>query len=64
MLPADYDWPKRGDPILRAIGDHFILPVDLIVCTPEQFAKQRTNPYSVIHTSLETGELLYERRAA
>ena len=55
---------ERGNPIRRAIAERFVLPVDVIVSSPEVFAKQRTNPYSLIHKALEEGELLYERPTA
>ena len=35
-----------GHPIRAAITEHFILPVDVFVSTPECLAKQRNNPYS------------------
>ena len=53
-----------GIRIRRAIAQRFVLPVDVIVSSPEVFARQRTNPYSLIHKALEEGELLYERPTA
>ncbi len=54
-------WPKRGNPIRRAIGEQFILPVDVLITTQDRLAKQRDNPYSFVNTALELQEILYER---
>ena len=61
VLKSMDDWPKRGNPIPRAIGEKFTLPVDLLVSTPERLAEQRDNPYSFVNTALESKEILYER---
>ena len=55
---------RRGNPIRRAIAEHFVLPVDVIIRSPEVFAVQRDDPYSFIHEMLKEGKVLYERRAA
>ena len=57
-------WPKRGNPIRLAIGEKFVLPVDVIVTTPEHLSEQRKNPYSFVHTALESQKILYERSAS
>ena len=54
-------WPRRGNPIRRAIAEKFILPVDVLVTTPDRLSAQRENPYSFVNTALESRELLYER---
>ena len=54
-------WPKRDNPIRLAIGEEFVLPVDVIVTTPERLAEQRENPYSFFNTALESRIILYER---
>ena len=61
VLKSLDDWPKRGNPIRLAIGEKFVLPVDVIVTTPEHLSEQRKNPYSFVHTALESREILYER---
>ena len=58
------NWPKRGNPIRRAIGEKFILPVDVLVITPDRLAEQSNNPYSFVNTALESKEILYERQAS
>ena len=63
ILDSMEEWPKRGNPIRRAIGEEFILPVDVLVTTPERLAVQRNNPYSFVNTALESKEILYERPA-
>ena len=64
VLRADAGQPQRGNPIRRAIAERFILPVDVIIRSPEVLAEQRNDPYSLIHKALEEGEVLYERRVA
>ncbi len=64
VLKSLDDWPKRGNPIRRAIGEKFVLPVDVIVTTPEHLSEQRNNPYSFVNTALESQEILYERAAS
>lgn len=46
------------------IAEHFVLPVDAIIRSPEVLAAQRNDPYSFVHKVLKEGEVLYERRAA
>ena len=55
---------RRGNPIRRAIAECFVLPIDVIIRSPEVLAAQRNDPYSFIHKVLKEGEVLYERRAA
>ena len=54
----------RGNPVQRAIAERFVLPVDVIVRSPEALDQQREDPYSLIHRALEEGEVLYERPTA
>ena len=55
---------RRGNPVRRAIAERFVLPVDVIIRSPEAMSQQRQDPYSLIHKALEEGEVLYERPAA
>ena len=64
VVLADTGQSQRGNPIRRAIAEHFVLPVDVIIRSPEVLAAQRNDPYSFIHKVLKEGEVLYERRAA
>ena len=64
VLRTDVGQPQRGNPIRRAIAEHFVLPIDIIVRSPESLAAQRNDPYSFIHKVLKEGEVLYERRVA
>ena len=64
VLRSDAVEPQRGNPIRRAIAEQFVLPVDVMIRSPEVLAVQRNDPYSMIHQVLEEGEVLYERRAA
>ena len=52
-----------GNPIYRAIADHFNLPADLLVRFHESFVKHRPNPNSMLSRMLEDSEVLYDRRA-
>lgn len=62
VLREEADWQKqRGNPVRRAIAERFILPVDVILQSPESIARQRDDPYSLINTILNEGEVLYER---
>ena len=64
VLRADIGQLQRGNPIRRAIAERFVLPVDVIIRSPEVFAAQHNDPYSFIHKGLKEGEVLYERRVA
>ena len=64
VLRADAGRPQLGNPIRRAIAERFVLPVDVVVRSPEVLAEQRDAPYSLIHKVLEEGKVLYERRIA
>ena len=64
VLKSLDDWPKRDNPIRAAIAEHFILPVDVLVTTPERLARQSDNPYSFVNTALESKRILYERPAS
>ena len=58
------NWPKRDNPIRAAIAEHFILPVDVLVTTPDRLAQQHENPCSFVNTALGSREILYERRTS
>ena len=64
VLRSDVVKPQRGNPIRRAIAERFVLPVDVMIRSPEVLAGQRNDPHSMIHKVLEEGEVLYERCAA
>ena len=57
VLRADVRRSQRGNPIRRAIAERFVLPVDVIICSPEVFAAQRNDPYSFIHKVLKEGKV-------
>lgn len=64
VLREDAGLPQLGNPIRRAIAEHFVLPVDVVIRSPEFLAEKRDDPYSFIHKVLEEGKVLYERRVA
>ena len=64
VLRADRVQQGPGNPIRRAIAEHYVLPVDVIIRSPEVIAEQRNDPYSLIHQVLAEGVVLYERSAA
>ncbi len=55
---------RRGNPIRRAIAECFVLPVDVVIRTPEAVERHRNNPHSLIYQALGEGVVLYERRVA
>lgn len=62
VVGEEAEWQKqRGNPIRRAIAERFVLPVDVIIRSPEYVDRQRDDPYSLINTILREGEVLYER---
>ena len=62
VVHEDADWQKqRGNPVRRAIAERFVLPVDVIIRSSAAIARQRDDPYSLINTILNEGEVLYER---
>ena len=64
VMHTDAGRRQHGNPIRRAIAEHFVLPIDVIIRPPDVLAEQRNNPYSLIHKVLEEGEVVYERRIA
>jgi predicted nucleotidyltransferase len=58
------DRSTRGNPVRRAIAERFVLPMDIVIRTPEAVAKHRDNPYSLVHQALKEGIILYDRHAA
>ena len=64
VLCTEAGRPQHGNPIRRAIAERFILPIDVIIRSPEDLAEQCDDPYSLIHKVLEEGKVLYERRIA
>ncbi len=56
--------PRRGNPVRMAIAERFVLPVDVVIRTPEAVEQYRDDPFSLIHRVLKEGVVLYERRAA
>ena len=63
ILDSLDDWPKQGNPIRRAIGEKYILPIDVLVTTPDRLARQYDDPYSFFNTALESKVILFERPA-
>lgn len=51
---------KRSLPIYRLLGD-YLIPLDVIVRTPEEIEKYRTVPNSTIYSAMREGITLYER---
>lgn len=64
VLRADGVSPQSGARIRRAIAERYILPVDVIVRSPEVLAVYRNDPTSLVHKVLKEGKVLYERRVA
>ena len=64
VLRKDSERPRHGNPIRRAIAERFVLPVDVVIRSPEALAEQRDDPYSLIHKALDEGKVLYEQHVA
>ena len=64
VLRAGTEKLPPGNPIRRAIAERFVLPVDVLIRSPEVLAEQRNDPYSLMHQVLEEGKVLYERHVA
>ncbi len=64
VMHTDAGQRQYGNPVRRAIAERFVLPVDVIIRSPEVLVEQRNNPYSLLHKVLEEGEVVYERRVA
>ena len=58
VLRTDTGRSQRSNPIRRAIADHFVLPVDVIIRSPEAIAAQRNDPYSLDLPGTERGDSL------
>ena len=64
VLRPGQEPPRRGNPIHRAIADHFELPVDLLTRSHDTFFKHRQIPNSILSRMLEYSEILCDRRSA
>ena len=53
-----------GNPIHRAVLERFLVPLDIVICTPESVRRDCHKWYSVVGQALRYGVTLYERRAA
>jgi uncharacterized protein len=59
------DLPKYKRPIefqraLRANGQRWLFPMDILVFTPEEMEENQYNQYSIVYEILTTGKTLYE----
>ena len=52
---------KRGNEVWKHLYGAMV-PIDLIVYTPEEINKEKDNKYSFIYTVLKSGQILYERK--
>ena len=64
VLRPGQEPPRHGNRIHRAIADHFILPVDLLILAHETSPKHRQIPNSTLSRMLEYSEILCDQRAA
>jgi predicted nucleotidyltransferase len=63
VLATDLPLPERGR-LLGNLLDALPVPVDLLVYTPEEFARGLARGMGLFHTLSEDGVTLYERAAA
>ena len=64
VLRPGVEPPRRDNPIRRALADHFVLPVDLLIRSYETFVEHRPKPNSMLSRMLKDSEVLYDPRAA
>ena len=55
VLRAGFEPPRRANPILRAIADHFVLPVDLLTRSPPHILREPPGPQ--LHSQPKAGIL-------
>jgi len=55
---------EKGNPVRRAIAERFVLPVDVVIKSPEMIEKYRNDPHSLVYQALEEGVVLYDQHSA
>ena len=60
VLRAGAGWPQHGNPIRRVIAEHFVLPVDVVIRSPEVLAKQRDDPPGSVNLMWKAESATYE----
>ena len=58
-LPS-FKRPIEFQKALRAEGQRWFFPMDILVFTPEEVEKYKSDSYSFVHEVLLTGKTLYE----
>ena len=56
VLRAGAGRPQHGNPIRRAIAERFVLPVDVVIRSPEALTEQRSDSYSLITRCWKRGK--------
>ncbi len=64
VMPGEVPPLREGNPVRLAIAERFVLPCDVLLCTSENARRYADDPYSVIHSALKEGVLLYDRSTA
>jgi predicted nucleotidyltransferase len=62
VMPSSAPRFKRSGPIRSALSERWIEPIDVIVRSPEVFAKNKDIPYTLEHEAAKNGVVLYEKR--
>jgi predicted nucleotidyltransferase len=62
VMESDAPRFKRSGPIRSALSERWIEPIDVIVRSPEVFAKNKDTPYTLEHEAMKDGVVLYEKR--
>jgi len=62
VLPVEGSRRKKANEIDLALADR-VVPVDLIVVTPEQFDRQKDIVGTIIREAVREGKVIYERAA-
>lgn len=62
VMPVEGSRRGKANEIDLALADRLV-PLDVVVVTPEQFEQQRNTPGSIIREAAHEGKTLYERAA-
>ena len=62
VMPVEGSRRKKANEIDLTLADR-VVPMDLIVVTPEQFERQRDMIGTIVHEAVREGRVIYERAA-
>ena len=59
VMETDLDLLHRGTDIRRALRG-IMIPMDIVVVTPEEFEEQKDDPFEFVHEIMNAGIVVYE----